>query len=44
MKLMNRVSELGEEAVVEAGLGIQGGVLRGISTKGELGKEFLRGG
>ncbi|CAG8856224.1 23048_t:CDS:1, partial [Gigaspora margarita] len=33
-----------EEAVVGAGLGIRGGVLRGISTKEELGKEFLRGG
>ncbi|CAG8855282.1 26303_t:CDS:1, partial [Gigaspora margarita] len=41
---MNRVSGLGEEAVVGAGLEIRGRVLRGISTKGELGREFLRGG
>ncbi|CAG8854258.1 8219_t:CDS:2, partial [Gigaspora margarita] len=44
IKLMNRVSGLGEEAVVGAGLGIRDGVFRGISTKGELGKEFLQGG
>ncbi|CAG8857042.1 33509_t:CDS:2, partial [Gigaspora margarita] len=33
-----------EEAVVGAGLEIRGGVLRRMSTKGELGKEFLWGG
>ncbi|CAG8854698.1 4646_t:CDS:2, partial [Gigaspora margarita] len=44
IKLMNRVSGLGEKAAVGAGLGIRGGVLREISTKGELGKEFLQGG
>ncbi|CAG8855034.1 39661_t:CDS:1, partial [Gigaspora margarita] len=43
IKLMNRVSGLGKEAVIGAGLGIRGGVLKGISTKGELGKEFFRG-
>ncbi|CAG8846823.1 28510_t:CDS:2, partial [Gigaspora margarita] len=44
MRLSRYVGKKREEAVVGAELGIRSGVLRGISTKGELGKEFFRGG
>ncbi|CAG8614189.1 21976_t:CDS:2 [Gigaspora margarita] len=43
MKLRNQVSGLEKEAVVGAVLGIWDSVLKEISSKRELGKEFLQG-